>query len=75
MTDGRFYFEVDCPKCEETLYEGVNLTLLEHNGLPSIPVDMASAVSVRCPGCRISVFVPQIYPDWESLDDDDEAGE
>lgn len=72
-SDGVFFLEVDCPKCEQPLYSGPNLTALACDGLPSIPVSMVGMASFECSDCRISVTVPNPdeHVDFEPLDDED----
>jgi hypothetical protein len=46
-----FYFVMECGNCEEDIYQGLNLTALEHRGRPAIPFDMASQTNFHCDHC------------------------
>lgn len=51
-----FYFAMDCGNCGEEIYQGLNLTALEHCGHPVIPFDMASQTNFRCDHCGASNY-------------------
>ncbi len=55
-----FYFVLNCPKCDEEVHYGVCITLLEHRGLPVIPIDMAGQSQVDCEACGAQIFVGEL---------------
>lgn len=73
MSESRFYFVVQCPKCDEDIYYGPVMSLLEHKGLMAVPFDMMAQTRVDC-DCDAVIwfgdFDETMYV--EGGDDDDE---
>jgi hypothetical protein len=51
-----FYLSMECENCEEEMFYGVCVTTEEHQGLPSIPYDMASQSKFVCKSCDAQHF-------------------
>lgn len=75
MTDLSFYFLIDCPKCDEDIYYGPCITLLEHNQRMVIPVDMVEQSRVDCEACGTTVFLGDLDYFYEYTNEDAEPAE
>jgi hypothetical protein len=80
--DNRLYISMECESCGDDMFIGPVLTLLERNGLPVIPFDMAAQETFRCDGCSASHhtgdFDVMVEPGENEYPDDykeDEDGE
>lgn len=47
----RFLLSYPCGSCDETVYVGPALTLLEHDGLPVVPASVVETTSYVCDSC------------------------
>jgi hypothetical protein len=82
MSDGRFYLVVNCPRCDDEVFIGPVLTMVEHRGLPVVPADMATQEHLECDECGLEFYTPGEFeldydegqPDHRGFEDD-EAGE
>lgn len=63
----RFYLTAQCANCDEDIVYGPCMTLIEHEGLPAIPFDMASQTSFECEACGQSSYTG----DFELLSEDE----
>jgi hypothetical protein len=68
---------MECKACGDDMFLGPVLTLLERNGLPVIPFDMAAQETFYCDGCGTShhtgdfdVMVEPSENDEENEDDE-----
>lgn len=52
----KYYLIFTCAECDEDFYHGVYATLIEHNGLPAIPFDIAAQTSATCTECGAQNF-------------------
>lgn len=61
---GAFYWAIECPHCDETSHHGINVTTLEHNGLPAIPLDLGAATTYDCEHCgqQLAVGPLDVWP-------------
>lgn len=67
-----FYLLVQCGNCDEDIYSGPNLTLIEHNGLPAITWDLAACESFDCPNCGAQNYTGDFEIETEGGQDPDE---
>lgn len=63
-----FYFQVECPKCEEDIYYRV-ASFLEHNGEMAVPYDMMAQSRVDCPHCEATIWFGD-FDDYHCEDSD-----
>lgn len=55
-----YYIEWECPSCDETNYSGINRTLIEHNGLPVIPIGIGEQESYECEHCGKTMYTGEM---------------
>lgn len=59
-----------CPSCDEEVYAGVNITFLEHQGLPVVPVSMFEQEKFMCE-CGARIYTGELDFINEAEEDDD----
>lgn len=47
----KFYLYMECHRCEADMHYGPVATNLAHDGLPVVPVDLASQEQFTCDAC------------------------
>lgn len=52
----KFYVQLECPECDETVYWGLCLTLIEHNGYPVVAYDTAAQEQFFCDNCSTTFY-------------------
>lgn len=52
-----FYLLLACPRCDTDIHFGPCVTLLEHDGLPVVPTDMAGQTAADCPECGARTYI------------------
>lgn len=52
----RFYLLINCVECDEEIFDGPNLTLIEHDGSPVISFDIAAQTKFRCDACGAASY-------------------
>lgn len=57
-----FYWAIDCPRCECTTHQGINLTTMTYKGLPAILLDMGTGTSYDCECCGAVICVDELDP-------------
>lgn len=73
-----YYVLLNCENCDEEIYDGVYVTLLEHMGLPVVAADHASQTRFNCPRCGASNYTGDLDVFVEGgadVDDDDDDKE
>jgi hypothetical protein len=55
-----YYLSADCGNCDEEIFYGVCVTLLEHNDLPVIPITTAEQTSFHCDRCGATNYTGDV---------------
>jgi len=71
----RFYLSMECEGCDETVHTGPVMTLIERNGLPVIPYDIAAQESFYCDECGTDHHTGDFDVRVEPGDEDEEEDE
>ena len=56
----RFYASMDCPDCAEPMYAGVNISNLDHQGRPVVPVEMFEQETFECSTCEHKIYTGEM---------------
>lgn len=55
-----FYIQIDCANCDAEIMQGINITLLEHNGRPVILASAAEQIRVTCDECGATTVTGEL---------------
>jgi hypothetical protein len=67
-----YYLSLECEVCDHTIYYGPCGTLLEHNGYPVVPLDVATQERLDCDNCGAMHYVSELDVYVEGGDAPDE---